>query len=303
MKWSVIILLAIFATKPAWAVATGNSFQTTQPTNVQVPYWTIGWPKSGTTGWNYVGQAAGASGIYLGNGWVLTAAHVGIGAFILNGVTYQAVAGSGHYLTVKNADGSTSTPDLILYQLATSPPLSPLTISQNAPVPLSQNQTGSSVVMIGYGGGSGESWGYDSVDYINYYPVTLGYYNSNDFIAFFGTYYSGAVGNSLSTTNNSSLVGGDSGGGDFIYNPSTQMWELAGINEVIGSGTVNNQKVSISGFVQLSSYATQIDAIVNASIPSDSPTLPIPGLLIMSCLLVIAASRKIGQRAFPTSRF
>jgi hypothetical protein len=40
-------------------------------------------------GWSYVGQLNGASCVYLGNGWVLTAGHVGEGTVSLNGTAYQ----------------------------------------------------------------------------------------------------------------------------------------------------------------------------------------------------------------------
>src|SRR3954469_18825802 len=41
-----------------------------------------------------VGQLNGSSGVYLGNGVVLTAAHVGAGTIFLQGVPYNAVSGS-----------------------------------------------------------------------------------------------------------------------------------------------------------------------------------------------------------------
>ena len=45
-------------------------------------------------GWQHVGLREGRSAVYLGAGWVLTAAHVGAGDVLFAGVTYPAVPGS-----------------------------------------------------------------------------------------------------------------------------------------------------------------------------------------------------------------
>ena len=111
-------------------------------------------------------------------------------------------------------------------------------------------------------------------------------YNSTDFLT-----SDGAVSNGMtSTTNNSQLVSGDSGGGDFIYNSSLGEWQLAGINEAIGPaplgryngqwylgatmpptfrpGSTNVQdNVDFSAMVQIDAYGSQIDAIVDAPEP------------------------------------
>jgi len=115
MNRLVITLLAFLVSTPAWAVENGSSYQTTAPTDTQAPNWTTGWGGGGITGWNYVGQVNGASGVYLGNGWVLTAAHVGMGNFILSGNTYEAVAGSSH--SISNSNG---TVDVVLFQINTT---------------------------------------------------------------------------------------------------------------------------------------------------------------------------------------
>jgi hypothetical protein len=87
------------------------------------------------------------------------------------------------------------------------------------------------------------------------------------------------------------LVSGDSGGGDFIYNTTTSQWNLVGINEV--TGTASNGQ-NLSGFVQLDTYASQMEAIFNPPV-IDSPTLSGLGLLIMACSLFFAASRSFGN--------
>ena len=42
-------------------------------------------------GWANVGLRGGMTAIYLGNGWVITAHHVGAGDVVLGGVTHRAL--------------------------------------------------------------------------------------------------------------------------------------------------------------------------------------------------------------------
>ena len=246
-----VFFLASFFLSPARAIQMNGSFDTTPPTATDIPSWNTGWGSPGVTGWDYVGQVNGSSSVYLGNGWVLTAGHVGMGNFILGGTTYTAVAGSSQGI---------GTADLALFRISTQPTLPSLVLPLAPPVPFSQFQSGSMVAMLGYGGGTGETWGFDTVTQINQlvdlnptYP-----YVSNDFLTVNGTFHDGTA----SVTNNSQVVGGDSGGGDFIFNIATQTWELAGINEVTSNGTFNSQDVTFSGMVQLNTYEPQIAAIV-----------------------------------------
>ena len=108
--------------------------------------------------------------------------------------------------------------------------------------------------MIGYGGGA-LSWGLDTVTNADMSVTVTGYpYDSIDFETAYG---STTVG-SNSATNNTTLISGDSGGGDFIYNSSTGRWMLAGINEAI-------DQYSNSYMVQVRAYASQIKGV--ASVP------------------------------------
>lgn len=259
VKGRVLFLIFLLGMSVLRAVAIevtvdGNAtFNTNAPTSSDIPNWDTGWPESGTTGWDYVGTVNGASGVYLGNGWVLTAGHVGAGDFTLQGETYDAVPGSA-----QGFSNSTGTADLTLFQLAQSPALPPLTLETTTPVRLSHSHQGNQVAMIGYGGGYGETWGLNTVTAVNQDTEVEGYsYDTVDFETAYGTTTDG----SYSATNNAFLVGGDSGGGDFIYDSSTGSWVLAGINEAVD--TTNNN----SYMVQLSAYASQIDPIVDVPEP------------------------------------
>jgi hypothetical protein len=134
--------------------------------------------------------------------------------------------------------------------------------------------------MIGYGGGS-LSWGVDTVT-ANYVGVTVvGYsYLSTDFKSAYGTTTIGTN----SVTNDAYLIGGDSGGGDFIYNSSTGKWDLAGINEAVDPSDND------SYMVQVSAYASQID--------SDLAAVPEPNALLLILLvfpLLPALRRRVAR--------
>lgn len=221
-----------------------TTYQTTEPTNSNISNWTSGWGNtSGITGWDYVGMVGGASGVYLGNGWVLTAGHVNLasGTYTLDGVTYTIVADS---VT------TTGTADIKLFRITSInglPSLASLTINSSAP------SVGTGVVMIGYGDGSNntsETWGYNRVN-LNNYSVTASGYTSTDFVSVYG-----------SSGNAAEAVLGDSGGAAFTFNSSTGKWQLSGIiNVVYTDGS--------TGFVQLSSYYSFITSTI-ATVPEPS---------------------------------
>jgi len=276
-----LIFFALLIATPIRAVEMNGSYDTTAPTNSNIANWVTigntdisGWGAPGITGWNYVGQIGSinssdvfvdsASGTYLGNGWVLTAAHVGAGTFDLSGTLYTPVPGSGQFVTPLSPPVTGTTEDLYLFQIEAPPVLPSLTLSLNLPVAFSATQAGSSVAMLGFGGGAGLTWGLDTVTEINEqidlrpnYP-----YVSNDFLTDNGVTTHG----SSSINNMSTLVGGDSGGADFTFNAATQKWELTGINEVTGNYT-NDPSKTFSGMVQLDTYAAQIDSITETPEP------------------------------------
>lgn len=229
----------------AGAVTTNGTPVTTPP---DVANWNIGWGAPSITGWDYVGQVGGASGVYLGNNWVITAAHVGVGNFTVAGVTYSYVPGTA--TTISNADG---TADLVLFQIATAPVLPSLTIRSGDPAVETAFVSGSTVVLIGFGGGQGKSWGANVVTGKNE-NIDVGGRITTTFYTRFGSINYGTH----TINNRAMLVGGDSGGAAFIYNSSTGKWELAGLNEAVGTDTGGN---SYSFMTQLNVYAAQINAI------------------------------------------
>ncbi len=276
----IFLLSGLTLLAPLRAIETSGGFVSTP---VTVSGWNSGWSTVGATGADYVGQVNSASGVYLGDNWVLTAGHVGAGSFTLAGITYSAVSGSAHTLT----SGSTSV-DLTLFQISGTLTLNPLTIDTTPLTPFSSSNSPSQVVMIGYGttGTQHETWGVDTVDLINQsvdlrpsYP-----YVSNDFISYLGSVSNG----STVTTNNSILYVGDSGGGDFTYDSSSHSWVLAGINEVTDTTDTPN----FSGFVQLSTYASQIQSITGIGVVPEPSTWALFGLGVVFLALCFRRSQR-----------
>jgi hypothetical protein len=282
-------------------VGTGT-FNETAPTGSNISNWQTGWTQpdvqptgyTSTTGWNYVGMINGAtsgpaSGTYLGNGWVITAAHVGAASFVLNGTSYPVVPNSAQGIT---ATGTTTTGtltapvDITLFQVSPAPALPALPFRSSDPVALS-----SRVVMIGFGDGAqktNETWGYNLVTSINSYPTQLsgGPWVSNDFISLEGADSHGQN----NYGNVYEVQSGDSGGADFIYNHTTKQWELAGINEGTVTATYSNGATQNgSCFVQLDTYLGQIETIITP-VPADSPTMPQWALIVLGGSLAAMAT-------------
>ena len=80
-------------------------------------------------GWSHVGAVNGLTGVYLGDGWVLTANHVGTGPITLGGVSYPVVANS----TVRLQHTPGVYTDLRLFQLVADPGLTTLPVASTSP--------------------------------------------------------------------------------------------------------------------------------------------------------------------------
>lgn len=236
------------------------TYNTSEPADSDISNWSSGWNGNGVTGWDYVGETAGgASAVYVGDGYVLTAAHVGAQDVYFDGDNYDVISGSAVQI------GSS---DLTLFQINTTAAngtvlnLPTLTLATSTPA------VNSTVVMIGFGNGVGEAWAVNTVAQTNQTvslsdsgPTSTDFFTIDNFQQTGKTTTSnGGITTTVTTsvTNNGQLVPGDSGGGAFIYNSATGKWELDGINEVYLEDD-NNQIVG-SGMVQLSAYSSQIEA-------------------------------------------
>lgn len=95
-------------------------------------------------GWLNVGRIAGASGVYLGDRWVITANHVSSGALRLSDGREFAVS-VGSDVRLSNPGNSFGRPDLRMFRLAADPGLPSLEIAAAVP------EIGSQLIMIGAG--------------------------------------------------------------------------------------------------------------------------------------------------------
>ncbi len=238
-------------------------------------------------GWANVGVLGIGTGVYLGNDWVLTAAHVGGGSIVLNGGTYAMLAGSGTTLTNNGAPGKSATTDLYLFRLASTPPgLSGVTIASATAT------HGSGVTMIGSGrdrgaftewsvnqsttpwtwtevSSGGDAAGYKTLSTRAMRWGTNTVSSSGLWIddGFGDTFMLGTTFTDLGPPSNQAQAAyGDSGGAVFHKNGSA--WELSGVMLTVGgfSGQPDPGSNAIYGNVtyaaDLSFYRSQIVAIV-----------------------------------------
>jgi hypothetical protein len=263
-------------------------------------------PPADDPGFDHVGVTGnGLSGIYLGNGWMLTANHVGEQSLTLGGVTYPAVPGSA--VQLQYSPGVFS--DVLLVRLAPEPPLPPLVLSSAAPA------VDDNVMMIGFGwdrsglicwnaayaevtcnplaahrgfkaaGAYRIRWGRNLVKMSNM-DVAMAPWNTRGFEVQF---------DQSGVTYEAQGVPGDSGGAVFLKRGS--QWELVGVMFAItvhdGQPYYTTAMFGQSTFlVDVAWYRAQIEAITAA------PQVPaLPGPLFALAAVALAAAARVALRA------
>ncbi|MBW2360796.1 MAG: hypothetical protein JRG84_07835 [Deltaproteobacteria bacterium] len=212
-------------------------------------------------GWKYVGARWASGAVYLGNGWVVTANHVGPGDVNLDGVSYPYVPDS----KIRIDDGMGNLADLIVFQIDPAPAWALLPINGEPDI------SGEPVIMIGRGKGRGASqtachptkngylwlltsqtmrWGENLVD---------AYENVDDTDAFSTLFDQSGL------THEAQAALGDSGGGVFVKNGG--QWELAGVMfATLEPGCVQPPDSAFHGNLtyasDLAAYREQIISIV-----------------------------------------
>lgn len=299
--WSVVAALVLAATSmPAAAVVIDSSssdFSLVRSAPTDDP------------GWNRVGKVgtSDGSGVYLGKGWVLTAAHVGAHAFTLDGQTYAAKANSSHRLT--NAGGSLT--DLLVYELESTPALGDIRISAARPAANSwvtmigfgveqqpgitfwnsswnevSSPSGASFYGYGLGGSYAKQWGanlilpYSVQDPNLNVPANSGFGPVSSFVTRF---YDSGVNSTLAQA-----VPGDSGGAVFYKNGS--LWELAGIMHATSEYSGQNRWTTVAYgqdtyIADLSVYRDQIVTITAVPEPG-AGFLGVTGVSVLACAAV-----------------
>jgi len=231
-------------------------------------------------GWDNVVNLSGLTGVYLGNGWVLTANHVGARDMIIGSDVYEAVLDSEVRL---ETDGSSS--DLALFQIVRDPGLPDVQIRTSPPPPAAE------LVMIGHGRSRGAAISYcESEGWLWTGPSTMRWgtnlvHENGIDLAISGTLtraFSTLFDAGLPTLHEAQVASGDSGGAVFIKTGET--WELAGIlsaRSTLGSCQPDTSALygnhSYAG--DLSFYLDQIDAITSVPACDDGEDQDGDGLI------------------------
>jgi hypothetical protein len=265
-------------------------------------------PPPDDPGFNYLGVTSnGLSSVYIGNRWVLSAAHVNQHPVTLMGVTYQDVPNS----TVQLQQPSVAWSDFILFRLQTPPPLPPLVLS-NAPPGL-----GDVVTMIGNAWDRApamtcwnSSWAEVTCDAL---AVYRGYKSGGPFRVRWGRNQVTSVGVDIpyvgwltrafevhfdqpGVTYEAQGVPGDSGGAVFLKR--NNQWVLAGVMFAITIFQGQNHYTSAvfgqsTYAVDISYYRPQIEAVINA--PS-IPALPWNAAVLVGLALALIGGAALSLR-------
>jgi hypothetical protein len=214
-------------------------------------------------GFAHVGIRSAYSGVYIGEGWVLTANHVHAGDVQIEGVTYRAVAAS----EVRLMTDGVYLADLLLFRIETDPGLPSLPIAAFPPA--------GEVVMIGNGRNRGgpiygwdpnpdlDGWYWGSYRAVRWGINQVKNTSVEDTLGGF-TWAFTVDFSELPGTNECQVAVGDSGGA--VFSKNGEVWELTGIQltRTLYDGQPTDTALfgneSWSG--QLSEYRDQILEIV-----------------------------------------
>jgi hypothetical protein len=213
-------------------------------------------------GWANVGVCNRWTAVYLGRGWVLTAAHVGVSNITLEGTKYAADIKSRK--RVLNPDETET--DLMLFRIDPVPDLPPVEISAETPL------IGSPIILVGSGLGRGEKMaGQGRVGFLWQKPLVKRWGTS----MVHEHLHDRSVGNTdvfstrfsiANTAHEAHAARGDSGGAAFAYLDGR--WQLAGIMLAVdnhdgqpdGSAVYGNRTM----IADLSRYSRFIQSVTGA---------------------------------------
>ncbi|MFP6639555.1 MAG: trypsin-like serine protease [Myxococcota bacterium] len=199
--------------------------------------------------------------VYLENGWLLTAYHVGIGNIELDGTVYDPVPGSRRQLDESDPDP----PDLALIKLKGDPGFLPIALAAQTP------GVGSDLILIGHGRTRGTATSWSGLDGWNWaYPYTTRWGTNRltsrsvpgvDFPVFSMEF--DAPG-SAHTAHEAAATQGDSGGGVFHQNGGS--WEVAGILFAVSTQEtqppLTSLRTNLSVAVDVAAYRSEILSII-----------------------------------------
>jgi len=212
--------------------------------------------------WDNIGVGSGLTVTYLGDGWVLTAAHVGEITVAIDGGVYPPVLGSQVVLI----HSGTTESDVAIYRIDPYPSALPAMTIRSVAVPVSET-----VIMVGNGRNRGTPTTWQSP------PTEDGYNWASGKAIRWGTNEVSAAGIDLvsfgkttrsfytsftqaGTSSEGQATIGDSGGPTFTLNGAS--WELAGVmfatNLFLGQPAETSIYGNLTFSVDLSYYRQQI---------------------------------------------
>lgn len=278
MRRSVLLAacagLMVPSVAPAIIIADNGAQADNPAANKVRPASDPGWDNVGWRGFG-TAPADGATAIYLGNRYVLSAAHVGVGPVTFftddpaGGTTFGVDGSFAPFRPTNPGIGGLS--DLVLYRLASDPGIAPLNIAAASPAATTP------VRIIGTGVTRGSVTQPNTV-----IPPNGGYFWSGVRDKVFGDdtvstptapTADGSGGQSLQFRTTFDPAAGqtmaadkDSGSAAFVFNTALNRWELAGVTSVIF--TFNGQPGGTAGFgnqiglIDVSVYRSQFPANV-----------------------------------------
>lgn len=216
-------------------------------------------------GWRNVGERQGRSAVYLGDGWVLTAGHVGVGPVRFEGKNFPPIPKSAVALNAPGVPGGKA--DLLLFRVEPAPDLPSLGIRKPPVSP------GTRLLMVGYGRGRGAEATWMNRSGYQYKPGATKRWGTNraqdagvkirdrwgsETICFHTQF------RRRGSKHEAQAAPGDSGGAVFAKGPSR--WKLAGLMLAVVGQRGQPRNLALYGdrtsVADLTRYRTQILAVM-----------------------------------------
>lgn len=269
--FSVLFLLSALDAYAVFIASGTPNANTTQP--------------AGDQGWSSMGIYNGAGAAYLGNGWFVTAGHLGAAATTVKFDSVNYAIDSSSWTRITNSNGSYA--DARLFRLASPSAI----LTPGAQINSEVLSTGTSLTMIGYGRNvssivtnqytTGSGAKRQTQTQVRYYEGTTsqmkwgvneisGFSNSFESVGF--GFYSDVFVTTL-YTNKAQALDKDSGGGVFVYDDVSGKYLLAGImigavrysdtNGIFAVTDTGNSSLNSKTYsVNLSAYSDQINQVI-----------------------------------------